>query len=198
MRISKEFKFEASHILSRHPGKCSRLHGHSWRVRITVAGEVDFDTGFVLDYAKLSMIVDPVIDSLDHRHLNAFVSYPSAENIAIYIADMLRPNLDSLAKFFIVEVSETQKAWARWDSRVKSDLMELDAGPVDAQWKAPPVSVPVDAAALDREMSDASHRAAISLREFEMANTTYEQLCLYQMGQKRNPLFGNGETEEDA
>src|SRR4051812_24272799 len=110
MELMKEFRFEASHILPKHPGKCHRLHGHSWILRVYVEGKVNPKTGFVLDYADLSSIVKPLIEELDHRHLGswypdmfnqAFIEedhfvhglpfdfYPSSENLLVWIAQQL-------------------------------------------------------------------------------------------------------------
>src|SRR5438034_5141876 len=51
MLLRKTFRFEASHILPKHPGKCSRLHGHSWVLHVSITGPINRDTGFVMDYA---------------------------------------------------------------------------------------------------------------------------------------------------
>lgn len=93
--IRKEFTFEASHVLPDHEGKCSRLHGHSYRVEVFVEGEVngtrgESDDGMVMDFGELSRLVQThILDHLDHRHLNERLpsNYqpPSAENIARWI-----------------------------------------------------------------------------------------------------------------
>ncbi len=68
--VRKKFTFEASHILPNHPGKCSRLHGHSWGLTVSVAGPVNAETGMVVDFYALSRCVkENVIDHLDHTHL---------------------------------------------------------------------------------------------------------------------------------
>lgn len=72
MEIRKTFRFEASHVLPKHPGKCSRLHGHSWILHVWVDGTINQKTGFVMDYAELSEQVKPLIEDLDHRHLGAW------------------------------------------------------------------------------------------------------------------------------
>jgi queuosine biosynthesis protein QueD len=69
MLLRKTFRFEASHVLPKHPGKCSRLHGHSWVLHVFVEGKVNPDTGFVMDYADISKAVEPLIRLLDHTHL---------------------------------------------------------------------------------------------------------------------------------
>lgn len=100
LEICKEFKFEASHILPKHPGKCNRLHGHSWVLKVFVKGEVNKETGFVMDYADLKVAIQPIVDDhLDHRHLGTDLMsidktfilsgsvniYPSSENLIIWI-----------------------------------------------------------------------------------------------------------------
>lgn len=114
MELCKEFSFEASHILPKHSGKCHRLHGHSWKLRVYVKGEVNPETGFVMDYADIKKIVQPIVDNLDHRHLGTwnhpmfypnftteeffvkglpFDFYPSSENLIMWIAKELTDNL---------------------------------------------------------------------------------------------------------
>ena len=70
--IRKTFRWEGSHILPLHPGKCARLHGHSWVLHVMVEGDVDETTGMVMDYADISDRVKPLIEDLDHRHLGAW------------------------------------------------------------------------------------------------------------------------------
>ena len=110
MELMKEFRFEASHILPKHPGKCSRLHGHSWVLRVFVDGEINHETGFVKDYAEISEIVKPLVDNLDHKHLGAwskefdygkwapvglpYTFYPSSENLVVWIARQLAGQLN--------------------------------------------------------------------------------------------------------
>lgn len=146
MNISKDFCFEAAHILPRHPGKCSRLHGHSWKLTVTVFGPVQKETGFVLDYSKLKEIVQPLVDRFDHSFLNAFVRYPSSENIAIHIAHQLRPKLMMEFPNFTVAISETAGTRGEWNSSVLNDMLIFDAalydsfsGAMDAEWRSPAI-----------------------------------------------------------
>jgi len=69
MKISKTFRFEASHQILTHPGKCRRLHGHSWVLTVFIEGDVHFDTGMVMDYGTIKDLIDPLINRLDHHHL---------------------------------------------------------------------------------------------------------------------------------
>lgn len=109
MQLTKEFRFEASHILPKHPGKCSRLHGHSWVLHVSIEGVIDKETGFVMDYADLKRAVEPIIEKLDHHHLGTYILsdmgsiivsglapdlYPSSENLLWWIADQIGDKLD--------------------------------------------------------------------------------------------------------
>jgi len=108
MELFKEFGFESAHSLPNVPAghKCARLHGHSFRVRVTVDGPVGDDTGWVMDFADLKAAVQPTIDALDHRLLNEVegLENPTSEVIARWIWDRVAPGLPGLAA---VEVRET-------------------------------------------------------------------------------------------
>ncbi len=73
MEIWKDYTFEAAHRLPNVPTghKCARLHGHSFRASIHVTGQIGDSTGWVIDFADISTVLDPVIErALDHRYLN--------------------------------------------------------------------------------------------------------------------------------
>ncbi|MBO9620687.1 MAG: 6-carboxytetrahydropterin synthase, partial [Niabella sp.] len=83
-------------------GKCSlpHYHGHNYELEIKVTGEVDPETGFVMDMKQLSVLVNKeVLELFDHRNLNLDTEVfqtinPTAENIAIVIYDLLRPHIN--------------------------------------------------------------------------------------------------------
>lgn len=108
MEIFKEFTFEAAHRLPNVPPehKCSRLHGHSFVVRIVVAGEIGGDTGWVMDFSEISAAFKPIRKQLDHYYLNEITGLenPTSENIARWIWQRLQPSLPQLAA---VEIRET-------------------------------------------------------------------------------------------
>ena len=89
VELSKEFTFEAAHLLPNVPEghKCRRLHGHSFRVEVTVKGPVDPRTGWVMDFGELKEKFRPLEDQLDHRYLNevAGLENSTSENIARWI-----------------------------------------------------------------------------------------------------------------
>jgi 6-pyruvoyltetrahydropterin/6-carboxytetrahydropterin synthase len=108
MEIFKEFTFEAAHRLPNVPEghKCARLHGHSFRVRVWVSGELDARLGWVIDFADIKAAAKPVIQRLDHYYLNEIegLENPTSENVARWIWARLKPALPGLAR---VEVQET-------------------------------------------------------------------------------------------
>ena len=80
--VTCTFSFEAAHRLAWHPGKCRNLHGHSYRLDVTVRGPLD-DNGVVIDFDTLSEIVErEVIVRFDHRDLNQIIDNPTAELLA--------------------------------------------------------------------------------------------------------------------
>ena len=87
-----------------HP--CARVHGHTFRVRVTVASAVDPATGFVIDFADVQKAFAPLHDALDHRFLNDIpgLENPTSEHLAIWIWDRLRPSLPDLRA---IEITET-------------------------------------------------------------------------------------------
>lgn len=88
-RLSRQFRFEAAHRLPKTPEghKCRRLHGHSYVVELTVEGEVDPETGWVLDFAEIKDAFSPLYQQLDHYYLNEVegLENPTSENLARWI-----------------------------------------------------------------------------------------------------------------
>lgn len=85
--ITKKFTFEAAHSLPFHDGKCKNLHGHSYRLEVTVAGpiiESGPKQGMVMDFADITKVVDEnIIKKWDHQFLNDLLIFPTtAENLA--------------------------------------------------------------------------------------------------------------------
>jgi 6-pyruvoyltetrahydropterin/6-carboxytetrahydropterin synthase len=109
MRIYKEFFFEAAHFLpSAPPGHPNaRVHGHSFRVRVTVDGEPDEDTGIVVHFDDLETAVADARDALDHRMLNDVegLAYPTLERIAMWLWDRLHNRLPGLAEIVVARDS---------------------------------------------------------------------------------------------
>lgn len=107
MEIYKAFRIEAAHRLPNVPAghKCERLHGHSFRIELHVAGPVDPRLGWVMDFAELKQAFEPLFDELDHRYLNEVpgLDNPTSENLARWIWHRLKPAVPGLAKVVVDE-----------------------------------------------------------------------------------------------
>ena len=107
MELRKTFQFEAAHLLPHLPEshKCRRLHGHSFRVDVVVAGECDPKLGWLMDYADISEAFKPLLDRLDHYYLNEIpgLENPTSENLAVWIWKQLKPALPLLSEIVVAE-----------------------------------------------------------------------------------------------
>ena len=84
IQIRREYTFDSAHYLPRVPDehKCKRLHGHTYTLIPTVSGTVDEDSGMILDFADLDVLVTrAIVDRVDHRCLNDLYENPTAENM---------------------------------------------------------------------------------------------------------------------
>ncbi len=108
IELVKDFRFEAAHYLPNVPEghKCRRMHGHSFRGEVAIRGDVDPHTGWVLDFADLKRVIDPVVARLDHYLLNEIegLENPTSERVAIWLWERLLPSLPQL---FRITVEET-------------------------------------------------------------------------------------------
>lgn len=97
MEITKIFTFDSAHYLTDYHGKCEKLHGHTYKLEITIEGPVQ-KNGMVLDFGILKSLVQAhILDHLDHKLLNDVVENPSAEHLVIWMWKQLSP-LASLLK----------------------------------------------------------------------------------------------------
>lgn len=94
-----EAQFSAAHQLRGYKGRCERLHGHNWRVQVSVSAERLNDIGLVIDFHELKRITNEVLSSLDHSDLNQVFPFteinPSSENIAKWLYDSLKKKLSN-------------------------------------------------------------------------------------------------------
>ncbi len=107
MEIFKEFTFEAAHLLPNVPPehKCRRLHGHSFRARLYIEGDLDPSLGWVTDFADVKQAFEPVWRKLDHHYLNDIpgLENPTSEQIARWIWRELKPALPNLSRIVLFE-----------------------------------------------------------------------------------------------
>ena len=89
--IFLEDSFDSAHWLPNVPDghKCKQMHGHTYRIRLEMSGEVGAETGWVMDYSDLKAQWNQVKDMLDHRCLNDILPNPTCELIAAYIGSQI-------------------------------------------------------------------------------------------------------------
>lgn len=110
-------------MLPHHPGKCGRLHGHSYRFDVVIAGPLQHggpQSGMVVDFDALSAVVRPaVIERLDHASLNDFMPNPTAEHIALWIWDALAPGIGGLSEIVLWETATASAVVRAEDARAR-------------------------------------------------------------------------------
>jgi 6-pyruvoyltetrahydropterin/6-carboxytetrahydropterin synthase len=108
MMLTAETGFAAAHQIKNYPGPCQNLHGHNYKLFVTVAGEPDPETGMVIDFVKMKEIIKArVLDLCDHRYLNEFIPLPSSENIILWIWGRLEGHLAGLYELKLYEVEDS-------------------------------------------------------------------------------------------
>ena len=139
IKITKEFKFEMAHALHGYDGLCKNIHGHSYKLWVTVKGEVRNENGhvkdgMVIDFAELKEIVKPeIIDKYDHSLvLNAnsphasidlsvfekvfYLPYqPTSENLVMDFATIIQSKMTKRIILCKVVLSETATSFAEWN-----------------------------------------------------------------------------------
>ncbi len=139
MRVTKEFSLEMAHALEGHDGACSRIHGHSYRLWVTVAGEpcdreMSPKQGMVIDFGELKRIVgEEIIARFDHAFvvrrtdensalIDALAAHyegvmavdwqPTSENLVAHFARLIRPRLPEGVTLYSMRLSETASSYA--------------------------------------------------------------------------------------
>jgi len=111
MIVKKTYTFSASHRLLDFPEshQCRRLHGHNYKIVVECSGPVN-SSGVVVDFGDISKVVKPLVQALDHNHLNDVMDCrnPTAENLCVWFSE--RVPIESLSA---VEVWETDTCCAR-------------------------------------------------------------------------------------
>lgn len=110
--------FSAAHNLRKLKGKCEALHGHNYKVEISVSSEKLTEEGIVMDFGDLKSALAEVLKKLDHKYLNEIPPFdkeePSCENIAKFIANELLPYLPNhvfIKKVTVWESEETSASY---------------------------------------------------------------------------------------
>lgn len=124
IEVRKDFTFDAAHFLPGYAGACNDLHGHTYRLEVTLKGKIDPLSGMVYDFKNLKTLVEErILQHLDHKYLNNVETpgfpqdQPTAENMVVWIGKRLytyllnQPNPITVSK---VALWETPTSCAIW------------------------------------------------------------------------------------
>lgn len=113
VEITKKFEFEAGHYVPGHEGRCKYVHGHSYKLYVTLSGPIS-ENGVVVDFSTLNSIVVPLINERDHGFMNDIYEFPTAEVMAAHLMDSIESALETFGNVHCEEVKlyETEKCCA--------------------------------------------------------------------------------------
>jgi 6-pyruvoyltetrahydropterin/6-carboxytetrahydropterin synthase len=105
--VFKDFVIDCAHSLPHVPDghKCKNVHGHTYKIRVGLKGELDPVLGWVEDFALIKAAFEPIKELLDHRYINdvSGLENPTAENLAIWVWNKLKDKLPLLHEVMVFE-----------------------------------------------------------------------------------------------
>ena len=126
--VTKIVEFEACHNLPHYIGACHNLHGHSYKLEVTIGGSVNTDNkcakcGMIIDFKDLkALIKEVVLDKYDHAHLNQFFKNPTAEIMVKQIALDLMAKLPKKCYLVSCRLWETSTSYAEYRPTTLSEI----------------------------------------------------------------------------
>lgn len=118
MQIFKQFTFDSAHFLPNVPDghKCKEIHGHTYKMIVYMEGDIEADSGWLMDFGDLKKIIEPIVKSIDHKFLNKIegLENPTCEMMTIWLWNKIKPNLPSLTK---IELHETPTSGAIYEGK---------------------------------------------------------------------------------
>ena len=121
LTVTKIFKFEAAHHLPHYEGACHNVHGHSYKLEVTIGGSVVTSTsnpkcGMICDFKDLKKLVNEiVVDKYDHSNLNDYFENPTAENMVKQIALDIIAGLPKNCYLVSCKLWETETSYAEYN-----------------------------------------------------------------------------------
>ncbi len=110
VELRKDYRFEAAHFLPNVPAghKCARMHGHSYRVELSLVGRVNPATGWLIDFSDIDTHWAPLFEAFDHHVLNEVpgLENSTCENLSIYVFRALKPRLPELVAVTVWETTD--------------------------------------------------------------------------------------------
>jgi 6-pyruvoyltetrahydropterin/6-carboxytetrahydropterin synthase len=112
LELRQHFQIESARFLpnlpTHHP--CRRMHGHSFKITLTLVGETDPQIGWVIDYGEIEKLIRPLLNELDHRVLNEVpgLENPTSENLCVWLFERARKSLPILSRVTVAETLSTE------------------------------------------------------------------------------------------
>ena len=110
--LKQQFQIESARFLPKLPAShpCSRMHGHSFKIILTLQGPLDPKLGWVRDYHEIETTVRPFLLQLDHQTLNQVqgLENPTSENLALWLYEKLKRPLPELVRVSVQETATTE------------------------------------------------------------------------------------------
>lgn len=117
VRVTKEIDFAAAHYLRDYDGKCKNLHGHNYKLQVTITGTIN-DIGMVVDFGVIKKYLKILEEVVDHQNLDdVFCFQSTAENMVCFIADFLNARVTLEGQSYRVtkvKLYETPTSFAEW------------------------------------------------------------------------------------
>jgi 6-pyruvoyltetrahydropterin/6-carboxytetrahydropterin synthase len=114
-RLSVEDHFSAAHQLIKYDGPCENLHGHTFKLLVTVEGEVLDDIGMLVDFHVLKKMVRQIHDEFDHKFLNDILDFsPTSERLAEYVYHKIKPQMPNNVHLVETTIFESDTASATY------------------------------------------------------------------------------------
>lgn len=122
---TKIFRFEAAHSLPNHEGKCRNLHGHNYKLEVTVAGPIQTEgpeKGMVIDFSKLKKQLNEYLVMWDHAYLNDMIKNPTAENMVVLIAEHCQGRKINITRLKLWETDDSFVEWQKTEPLYLTDV----------------------------------------------------------------------------
>ena len=114
-RLRVEDHFSAAHQLVKYDGPCENLHGHTFKLQVTIEGETLDDIGMLVDFHVLKKMISQIHDEFDHKFLNNILSFsPTSEHLAKYVYHTLKPQIPEGVRLVEVTIFESETASATY------------------------------------------------------------------------------------
>jgi 6-pyruvoyltetrahydropterin/6-carboxytetrahydropterin synthase len=152
LSITKIFNFEAAHRISNYNGACKNIHGHTYKLLVTLSGEEPGEDDMLIDFKVLKKIVqEHIISPLDHAlilkktpdHLDTYggsdmklfwmVTEPTAERMILWIADILKAHIPKGIELRKLRLFETESSFVEWEEKV--DIARLKFASLEAEYQ---------------------------------------------------------------